>query len=94
MILTIRKEETAAATIALVEFGPTAASTQACRNYVDIHKKSGIEIDWYYFDSAIGTDGLLFEIKNLIPFYDTVVLYKRQNIFKIIDPEKLAYMPL
>lgn len=89
----IHKQELAVSGIALVEFGSNTASRTACRKFVEDYKNLGLDIDWYYFDIDIGIEGLNFELKNLLPFYQTVLLYKHGS-FHIVRPEQLDYQIL
>ena len=88
-------------TAAIIQVGNSRKETahlNKMRNFLEFF---GITVEWYYFESNIKAQDLIFEIENLKPFVDKIILYPsdiverkkksnfREELKKIIERQKL-----
>lgn len=81
--------------IAVVQVGNNEASNRYIRNKKKDCEEVGIDCEWYYYPEEITTDDLIFEIADLLPYVDGMIVQLPlpehidfDVIKSAIDPEK------
>jgi methylenetetrahydrofolate dehydrogenase (NADP+)/methenyltetrahydrofolate cyclohydrolase len=81
--------------LAVIQVGDVEASNRYIKNKKKDCEEVGIKFEWYHFDEDIDTEGLVFEIENLLPHVDGLMVqmplpeHIDVNVIKTaISPEK------
>lgn len=88
-------------TAAIIQIGNSRKETARLNRLKSFLEFFGIVVEWYYFESNIKAQDLIFEIENLKPFVDKIILYPndiierkkksefKEELKKIIERQKL-----
>ena len=83
----------AAPRLAIIQVGTVEASTRYVRNKIKDCEEVGIEAHWYGYEEFYTTEELIAEIRDLVPFYDGLIV--QLPLPKHIDATKvLAAIPV
>lgn len=64
----------AAPRLAIIQVGTVEASTRYVRNKIKDCEEVGIEAHWYGYEEDYTTEDLITEIRDLVPFYDGLIV--------------------
>ena len=62
-------------TAAFIQVGNSRKGTAKLKRQKMFLEFFGTKVEWYYFDNEISACDLIFEIENLKPFVDEIIIY-------------------
>ena len=62
-------------TAAFIQVGNSRKGTAKLKRQKMFLEFFGTKVEWYYFDNEINACDLIFEIENLKPFVDEIIIY-------------------
>lgn len=62
-------------TVAIIQVGNSRKETARLNKIKRFLEFFGSKVEWYYFESDIKAQDLIFEIENLKPFVDKIITY-------------------
>ena len=74
---------------ALIQVGENEDVSAEIADFKEECEIDGIVFSWYFFPEDIGTEDLIFELEELAPFEDGLMLVAKEKLINV-DEEQLA----